>query len=44
MITRKKELFPGSLDARIAQLEEHLPCKQGVVGANPAVGSIFLSW
>jgi hypothetical protein len=26
----------------IAQLGEHLPCKQGVVGSNPSTSTIFL--
>ena len=25
----------------IAQLEEHLPCKQGVIGSNPITSTIY---
>jgi hypothetical protein len=31
------------LDGGIAQLVEHLPCKQGVSGSNPLISTSFLS-
>ena len=33
--------YPLAFCAGVAQLVEHLPCKQGVAGSSPFVSSIF---
>lgn len=37
--TRQVDMFPGTLNANVAQSVEHLFCKQEVVGSIPSVGS-----
>lgn len=37
--TRQTDMFPGTLNANVAQSVEHLFCKQEVVGSIPSVGS-----
>ena len=36
---RQTDMFPGTLNANVAQSVEHLFCKQEVVGSIPSVGS-----
>ena len=36
---RQTDMFPGTLNANVAQSAEHLFCKQEVVGSIPSVGS-----
>ena len=35
---------PGSADGGVAQLGEHLLCKQGVVGSIPSASTLAASW
>ena len=35
------QLNSGTPDGGVAQLGEHLPCKQGVMGSNPIISTIF---
>ena len=36
----EKEVTPRGTNGGVAQLGEHLPCKQGVMGSNPIISTI----
>ena len=36
----RKKRERGAVNGGIAQLVEHLPCKQGVIGSNPITSTI----
>ena len=47
MLTKHKKFYIILLvnkSGRIAQLGEHLPYKQGVIGSSPIVPTTFLAW
>ena len=35
----EKEVTPRGTNGGVAQLGEHLPCKQGVMGSNPIIST-----
>ena len=37
------EQVAAGLNGGVAQLGEHLPCKQGVMGSNPTISTVSMS-